>query len=193
MADVNFTMVTKFILLGLTDHAKIKVFLFLSLLIYTISMVGSLGMLFLFQIILKYSYITSWDAYHSFMPAIIILCTQNAAELLCRRGDNLFFCKHCTIFFYICVALYLGGLTAGSNGLWPPYGHHECFTLCSSYDKNSLCCSGHWLPFGRSRLVISGGLLTCLFLYVGRKEYICTDIRIQTYTNRYENLKLINK
>lgn len=59
MADVNFTMVTKFILLGLTDHAKIKVFLFLSLLIYTISMVGSLGMLFLFQIILKYSYITS--------------------------------------------------------------------------------------------------------------------------------------
>ncbi|XP_069326073.1 olfactory receptor 5J3-like [Eulemur rufifrons] len=51
MADVNFTLVTEFILLGLTDCAELKVFLFLLfLLIYTISLVGNLGMLFIIQI-----------------------------------------------------------------------------------------------------------------------------------------------
>ncbi|EPQ19518.1 Olfactory receptor 1052 [Myotis brandtii] len=51
MADVNFTLVTEFILLGLTDRAELKVFLFvLFLLIYTISLVGNLGMLFLIHI-----------------------------------------------------------------------------------------------------------------------------------------------
>ncbi|XP_021540509.1 olfactory receptor 1052-like [Neomonachus schauinslandi] len=51
MAAVNLTLVTEFILLGLTDHAELKVVLFvLFLLIYTISLVGNLGMLFLIQI-----------------------------------------------------------------------------------------------------------------------------------------------
>ncbi|XP_026342930.3 olfactory receptor 1052-like [Ursus arctos] len=51
MADVNFTLVTEFILLGLTDRAELKVVLFvLFLLIYTISLVGNLGMLILIQI-----------------------------------------------------------------------------------------------------------------------------------------------
>ncbi|ELK35792.1 Olfactory receptor 5AS1 [Myotis davidii] len=51
MAGVNFTLVTEFILLGLTDRAELKVFLFvLFLLIYTISLVGNLGMLFLIHI-----------------------------------------------------------------------------------------------------------------------------------------------
>ncbi|XP_019489568.1 PREDICTED: olfactory receptor 1052-like [Hipposideros armiger] len=50
MADVNCTFVTEFILLGLTDHAQLKVVLFmLVLLIYTISLVGNLGMLLLIQ------------------------------------------------------------------------------------------------------------------------------------------------
>ncbi|KAM5318298.1 uncharacterized protein AAES06_018261 [Glossophaga mutica] len=48
MADVNFTIVTEFMLLGLTDRAELKVFLFvLFMLIYMISLVGNLGMLFL--------------------------------------------------------------------------------------------------------------------------------------------------
>ncbi|XP_008563008.1 PREDICTED: olfactory receptor 1052-like, partial [Galeopterus variegatus] len=51
MADANFTLVTKFILLGLTDRAELKVVLFvLFLLIYSISLVGNLGMLFLIQV-----------------------------------------------------------------------------------------------------------------------------------------------
>ncbi|XP_059567170.1 olfactory receptor 1052-like [Myotis daubentonii] len=51
MAGVNFTLVTEFILLGLTDRAELKVFLFvLFLLIYTVSLVGNLGMLFLIHI-----------------------------------------------------------------------------------------------------------------------------------------------
>ncbi|KAM6159739.1 LOW QUALITY PROTEIN: olfactory receptor 5J3-like [Erethizon dorsatum] len=51
MADVNFTLVTEFILLGLTDRMELKVVLFvLFLLIYAISLVGNLGMLFLIQI-----------------------------------------------------------------------------------------------------------------------------------------------
>ncbi|XP_042532377.1 olfactory receptor 1052-like [Dipodomys spectabilis] len=51
MAGVNFTFVTEFILLGLTDRAELKAFLFvLFLLIYAISLVGNLGMLLLIQI-----------------------------------------------------------------------------------------------------------------------------------------------
>ncbi|XP_048216572.1 olfactory receptor 1052-like [Perognathus longimembris pacificus] len=51
MAGFNFTLVTEFVLLGLTDRAELKVFLFvLFLLIYAISLVGNLGMLFLIQI-----------------------------------------------------------------------------------------------------------------------------------------------
>uniref|UniRef100_A0A2K5Q7Y5 G-protein coupled receptors family 1 profile domain-containing protein n=1 Tax=Cebus imitator TaxID=2715852 RepID=A0A2K5Q7Y5_CEBIM len=51
MADVNFTLVTEFILLGLTGRVELKMALFmLFLLIYTISLVGNLGMLFLIYI-----------------------------------------------------------------------------------------------------------------------------------------------
>nr|XP_012296614.1 olfactory receptor 1052-like [Aotus nancymaae] len=51
MTDVNFTLVTEFILLGLTGHVELNMALFvLFLLIYTISLVGNLGMLFLIYI-----------------------------------------------------------------------------------------------------------------------------------------------
>ncbi|XP_003423187.2 olfactory receptor 5J3-like [Loxodonta africana] len=51
MAHENLTEVTEFILLGLTERSDLKVVLFmLFLLIYIISLVGNLGMLFLIQI-----------------------------------------------------------------------------------------------------------------------------------------------
>ena len=51
MAAKNFTVVTEFILLGLTDNAELKVALFvLFLVIYAITLVGNLGMIFLIQI-----------------------------------------------------------------------------------------------------------------------------------------------
>ncbi|XP_044537290.1 olfactory receptor 1052-like [Gracilinanus agilis] len=51
MAIKNSTVVTEFLLLGLTDHEELKVFLFiLFLLIYVISLVGNLGMFILIQI-----------------------------------------------------------------------------------------------------------------------------------------------
>ncbi|XP_037696273.1 olfactory receptor 1052 [Choloepus didactylus] len=51
MAEENFTVVTEFILLGLTNHAELKVVLFLLfLVIYFITLVGNLGMIFLIQI-----------------------------------------------------------------------------------------------------------------------------------------------
>ena len=50
MAAKNFTVVTEFILLGLTDNAELKVALFvLFLVIYAITLVGNLGMIFLIQ------------------------------------------------------------------------------------------------------------------------------------------------
>nr|XP_003423056.1 olfactory receptor 1052-like [Loxodonta africana] len=54
MAHENLTEVTEFILLGLTERLDLKVVLFmLFLLIYIISLVGNLGMLFLIQITSK--------------------------------------------------------------------------------------------------------------------------------------------
>ncbi|XP_019268086.2 olfactory receptor 1052 [Panthera pardus] len=54
MAEENFTAVTEFILLGLTDNADLKIMLFvLFLVIYAITLAGNLGMIFLIQITLK--------------------------------------------------------------------------------------------------------------------------------------------
>ncbi|XP_006214206.1 olfactory receptor 5J3 [Vicugna pacos] len=51
MAEENFTVVTEFILLGLTDRAELKVVLFvLFLVVYAVTLVGNLGMIFLIQI-----------------------------------------------------------------------------------------------------------------------------------------------
>ncbi|XP_003993393.1 olfactory receptor 1052 [Felis catus] len=51
MAEENFTAVTEFILLGLTDNADLKIMLFvLFLVIYAITLAGNLGMIFLIQI-----------------------------------------------------------------------------------------------------------------------------------------------
>ncbi|XP_045642951.1 olfactory receptor 5J2-like [Ursus americanus] len=50
MAEENYTSVTEFILLGLTDRADLKIMLFvLFLVIYVITLVGNLGMIFLIQ------------------------------------------------------------------------------------------------------------------------------------------------
>ncbi|XP_025868562.2 LOW QUALITY PROTEIN: olfactory receptor 5J3-like [Vulpes vulpes] len=51
MAKENFTAVTEFILLGLTDHPDLKIILFvLFLVIYAITLLGNLGMIFIIQI-----------------------------------------------------------------------------------------------------------------------------------------------
>ncbi|XP_045714372.1 olfactory receptor 5J2-like [Phyllostomus hastatus] len=51
MTEKNYTVVTEFILLGLTDHAELKVVLFvLFLVIYVITLVGNLSMIILIRI-----------------------------------------------------------------------------------------------------------------------------------------------
>ncbi|KAM9660510.1 olfactory receptor 5J3-like [Trichechus inunguis] len=51
MAEENFTVLTEFILLGLTDRAEMKVMFFvLFLMIYAITFVGNLGMIFLIYV-----------------------------------------------------------------------------------------------------------------------------------------------
>ncbi|KAM9219812.1 olfactory receptor 5J2 [Dugong dugon] len=51
MAEENFTVLTEFILLGLTDQAEMKIMFFvLFLMIYAITFVGNLGMIFLIYV-----------------------------------------------------------------------------------------------------------------------------------------------
>ncbi|XP_043338833.1 olfactory receptor 1052-like [Cervus canadensis] len=101
MADVNFTLVTEFILLGLTDHAELKVVLFvLFLLIYTISLVGNLGMLLLIQITPK----LQTPMYH-FLSCLSFIDACYSSVFAPRMLMN-FFVERETIWFSACMVQY---------------------------------------------------------------------------------------
>lgn len=101
MADVNFTMVTEFILLGLTDRADLKVFLFvLFLLIYTISLVGNLGMLILIHITPK----LQTPMYH-FLSCLSFVDACYSSVFAPQMLLN-FFVKWDTISFSACIVQY---------------------------------------------------------------------------------------
>ena len=101
MADVNFTLVTEFILLGLTDHAELKVVLFLVfLLIYTISLVGNLGMFLLIQITPK----LQMPMYH-FLSCLSFIDACYSSVFAPRMLLN-FFVERETISFSACILQY---------------------------------------------------------------------------------------
>ncbi|CAD7679659.1 unnamed protein product [Nyctereutes procyonoides] len=101
MADVNFTLVTEFILLGLTDRAELKVVLFvLFLLIYTISLVGNLGMVFLIQITPK----LQTPMYH-FLSCLSFVDACYSSVFAPKMLLN-FFVERETISFSACIVQY---------------------------------------------------------------------------------------
>ncbi|XP_028359934.1 olfactory receptor 1052-like [Phyllostomus discolor] len=112
MADVNFMMVTEFILLGLTDRAELKVFLFvLFLLIYTVSLVGNLGMLFLIHIMPKLH--TPMYHFLSCLSFVDACCSSVFAPKLLLN----FFVEWDTISFSACIVQYfLGGSLVTTEG-----------------------------------------------------------------------------
>ncbi|XP_040860166.1 olfactory receptor 1052-like [Ochotona curzoniae] len=101
MAEVNLTLVTEFILLGLTDRAELKVFLFvLFLLIYTISLVGNLGMLFLIQVTPKLH-----TPMYQFLSCLSVLDACYSTVFAPKMLMN-FFVQRETISFSACIAQY---------------------------------------------------------------------------------------
>ncbi|XP_032212151.1 olfactory receptor 1052-like [Mustela erminea] len=101
MTDVNFTLVTEFILLGLTDRAELKVVLFvLFLLIYIISLVGNLGMLFLIQITPK----LQTPMYH-FLSCLSFVDACYSSVFAPKMLLN-FFVERETISFSACIVQY---------------------------------------------------------------------------------------
>ncbi|XP_008839975.1 olfactory receptor 1052-like [Nannospalax galili] len=101
MANGNFTFVTEFILLGLTDQAELKVFLFiLFLLIYVISLVGNLGMLFLIQMTPK----LQMPMYH-FLSCLSFVDACYSSVFAPKMLLN-FFVERETISFSACIVQY---------------------------------------------------------------------------------------
>ncbi|XP_057581595.1 olfactory receptor 1052-like [Hippopotamus amphibius kiboko] len=101
MANVNFTLVTEFILVGLTDHAELKVVLFLLFLfIYTISLVGNLGMLLLIQITPKLQ--TPMYHFLSFLSFVDACYSSVFAPKMLLN----FFVEQETISFSACIVQY---------------------------------------------------------------------------------------
>ncbi|KAM5186019.1 olfactory receptor 5J3-like [Callospermophilus lateralis] len=101
MAYVNFTLVTEFILLGLTDRTELKALLFaLFLLIYAISLVGNLGMLFLIQITPK----LHTPMYH-FLSCLSFVDACYSSVFAPKMLLN-FFVKQETISFSACIGQY---------------------------------------------------------------------------------------
>ncbi|XP_051039905.1 olfactory receptor 1052-like [Phodopus roborovskii] len=102
MADVNFTFVTEFILMGLTDHEELKVFLFiLFLLIYVISLVGNSGMFLLIYITPK----LHTPMYH-FLGSLSFVDTWYSSVFAPIMLMN-FFVEKETISLSACIAQYI--------------------------------------------------------------------------------------
>ncbi|XP_055992060.1 olfactory receptor 1052-like [Sorex fumeus] len=101
MASGNFTQVTEFILLGLTDRPELRVFLFvLFLLIYIICLVGNLGMLFLIQITPK----LQTPMYH-FLSCLSFVDACYSSVFAPKMLLN-FFAERETISFSACIVQY---------------------------------------------------------------------------------------
>ncbi|XP_004443896.1 PREDICTED: olfactory receptor 1052-like [Ceratotherium simum simum] len=101
MDCVNCTSVTEFILLGLTDHAELKVVLFvLFLLIYTVSLVGNLGMIFLIQTTPKLQ-----SPMYYFLSCLSFVDACNSSVFAPKMLLN-FFVEQKTISFSACIVQY---------------------------------------------------------------------------------------
>ncbi|XP_042532448.1 olfactory receptor 1052 [Dipodomys spectabilis] len=102
MAEENLTVVSEFILLGLTDHAELKVVLFvLFLAIYGITLVGNLGMMLLIQITPKlhtpmYFFLSCLSCVDACYSSVI--APKMLANLMAVKG---------TIFFSACIVQHL--------------------------------------------------------------------------------------
>lgn len=137
MGDVNFTFVTEFILLGLTDRDELKVFLFiLFLLIYAISLLGNVGMFFLIHITPKLhtpmyhflSCLSFVDAWYSskFAPKMLL-------NFFAER-ETISFSAYILKYFLFVSLLTTEGFFAGFNGLRQLCSHCEPITIYRGHD-----------------------------------------------------------
>ncbi|XP_057362569.1 olfactory receptor 1052-like [Manis pentadactyla] len=101
MAAVNFTLVTEFVLLGLTERGELRVIIFvLFLLIYAISLVGNLGMVFLIQVTPK----LQTPMYH-FLRSLSFVDACYSSVFAPKMLLN-FFVERETISFSACIVQY---------------------------------------------------------------------------------------
>nr|XP_017495433.2 olfactory receptor 1052-like [Manis javanica] len=101
MAAVNFTLVTEFVLLGLTERGELRVIFFvLFLLIYAISLVGNLGMVFLIQVTPK----LQTPMYH-FLSCLSFVDACYSSVFAPKMLLN-FFVERETISFSACIVQY---------------------------------------------------------------------------------------
>lgn len=159
----NFTVVTEFILLGLTDNAELKVILFvLFLVIYVITLVGNLGMIFLIQITPKLHtpmYFSSAAFHFCGYLLFICYCTKLLISFLVVR-QTISFCMHSAAFVFQGVHHHRR-LLAVCDGLWPLCGHCQPFVHTAAMSKRKSVglvlvlslveWSTHWptISFGR--------------------------------------------
>ncbi|XP_064338468.1 olfactory receptor 5J2-like [Camelus dromedarius] len=102
MAEENFTVVTKFILLGLTDWAELKVVLFvLFLVIYAVTLVGNLGMILLIYITPKLH-----TPMYCFLSCLSFVDACYSSAIAPKMLTNLMVVKG-TISFSACMAQHL--------------------------------------------------------------------------------------
>lgn len=119
MANENVTSVTEFILLGLTDRAELKVVLFvLFMVIYVITLVGNLGMIFLIQVTPKLHTAMYFFPQLPFICGCLLLicyCPKNADQLRGCEGNHLILCLHSAAFVFWGLHHHRGLLAVGDG------------------------------------------------------------------------------
>ncbi|ELR49301.1 hypothetical protein M91_09261, partial [Bos mutus] len=144
MMEANKTLVTEFVLTGLTDLPGLKVPLFLVfLVIYLTTMVGNLGLIFL---IWKDPHLHT--PMYSFLGSLAFVDACSSSSVIPKMLVNILD-KSQMMFLFECMAQYY---FFGSSATT------ECFLLVvMAYDRYAAICSPLLYP-----VVMSNGLCTCL-------------------------------
>lgn len=144
----NYTVLTTFILVWLTDDPNLQILLFIffcSSLIYLLSMIGNLTIITLTFIDSHLKIPMYFFLRNFFILEVFYGCLYSQIPVYLASGDNTVTCNLCaTQYFSYCLEVWLSFPPDG-HALWPLCGHLQTPALHDHQEQHGLHPVPHWL------------------------------------------------